>query len=153
MKRHSRWATWESHVLSKVDHPDECLSLILDRRSVVDVELEESEVIEDFFAGKLAWLGYSPDRDDVFIPNDTTARWYNAATGDVKKTTGVSRTLKQLHDEGRLHRLIQSRDAERTMRGFRWVGEHADAIDTTYYDLRERLTKKIEEQKSGSKIF
>ena len=25
MKRHSRWATWEAGVLSKVDHPDDCL--------------------------------------------------------------------------------------------------------------------------------
>jgi len=101
MKRHSRWATWEAQVLSKINHPDDCLSLILDRRGAVDVEYEESAIIEDHFADKLTWLGYSPDRDDVFIPNDMAARWYNAATGDQKKVTGVTRALRQLHDEGR----------------------------------------------------
>ena len=85
MKRHTRWATWEAQVLSKVDHPDDCVSLILDRRGAVDVEQEESTIIEDYFANKLAGLGYDPERDDVFIPNDVAARWFNAATGDRKK--------------------------------------------------------------------
>jgi phage/plasmid primase-like uncharacterized protein len=145
MKRNSRWAAWEAQVLSKVDHPDDCLSLILDRRGAVDVELQESEIIEDHFAHMLAWLGYSLDRDDVFIPNDLTARWYNSATGESKKVTGVSLSLRQLHDEGRLHRIVQCRAA--TARGFRWVGQYADASDVTHHDIRERLAAKEQEQR------
>jgi len=145
MKPHSRWATWESQVLSKVDHPDDCLALILQRRGAVDVEAEEGEIIEDHFAQKLTWLGYNPDRDDVFIPNQIVVRWFNEATGDTKKATGVTRALNQLHDEDRVSRIIQNRSGDRTARGFRWVGEHADAIDVTHYDIRERLADKAKD--------
>jgi hypothetical protein len=142
---------WEAQVLSKVDHPDECVSLILDRRGAVDVEQEESAIIEDYFAHKLAGLGYDPERDDVFIPNDVAARWFNAATGDTKKVAGITRALKQLHDEGRVHRLLPCRNSDRTARGFRWVGEHADASDVTHYDLRERIASKFQEQREPAR--
>ena len=118
MKRHTRWATWEAQVLSRVDHPDDCVSLILERRGAVDVEQEEGEILEDYFAHKLTWLGYDPERDDVFIPNDMAARWYNAATGEQRKVTGVTRAMKQLHDEGRLNRLVQYRTSKFDARGF-----------------------------------
>jgi len=147
MKRYSRWATWEAGVLSKVDHPDDCLSLILDRRGAVDVEQEESAIIEDYFAHKLAWLGYDPERDDVFIFNDMAAQWFNQATGDKAKVTGATRALKQLHDEGRAARIVYSRASGGAGRGFRWVGEYADASDVTHYDIRERLAAKLQEQR------
>ena len=139
MRRHSRWATWEAAVLSRCEHPDECLDLILDRRGAVDVEAEESEILEDYFAHKLTWLGHDPDRDNVFIPNDMAARWYNEATGEQRKVTGVTRALKQLRDEGRILRILPCRSGDRTARGFRWVGENADAIDVTHYDIRAGL--------------
>jgi hypothetical protein len=150
MRRYSRWATWEAQVLSQLDHPDDCLSLVLDRRGNVDVEQEESAIIEDYFAHKLTWLGYDPDRDDIFIPNDIAARWHNAATGDKAKVTGATRALKQLHEEGRAHRIVYSRASGGTGRGFRWVGEHADASDVTHYDIRERLAEKLQEQAPNS---
>ena len=136
--------------MSRVDHPNECLDLILERRKDADVEEEESGIIEDYFSGKLAWLGYDVGCDDVFVPNDVVVRWYNAATGDSKKTTGVTRALKQLHDERRIHRLIPCRSSDRTERGCRWVGEHADAIDVTHYDLRSRMAAKIQEQQQAT---
>ena len=120
--------------------------MILDRRGAVDVEEEESGIVEDYFREKLTWLGYDSERDDVFIFNDLAARWFNVATGDAKKVTGVTRALKQLHDEGRVHRLVPCRSSDRTARGFRWVGEHADAVDVTHYDIRSRLAAKLQEQ-------
>jgi phage/plasmid primase-like uncharacterized protein len=147
MRRYSRFGTWEAGVLSHVEHPDDCLDLILERRGAVDVEQEEGEIVEDYFAHKLAWMGYDTDRDDIFIPNDLTAKWFNAATGDTKKVTGVTRTLKQLHDEGRVCHLLVCRNSDRTARGFRWVGERADAADVTHYDIRERLAAKAREQR------
>ena len=145
MKSNSRWATWEGAVLSRCDHPDECFDLIKERRGAVDVEEEESEIIESYFAGRLEWLGYNPDTVDVFIPNDLAAQWYNKATGDNRKTTGVTRSLKQLHDEKKIHRLqpYRTTDAGRE-RGFRWCGPHV--VADTEYDIRYRLAKKLEEQ-------
>ncbi len=143
LKRLSRWATWESQVLAKVDDPNGCLDLIINRRAEVDVEHEEGEVIEDYFAQKLSGLAYDPQRADVFIPNTIVAQWYNAATGDHRKTTGVTRTLKQLHDERTIWRLQPTRQGDNGERGFRWVGEHADATDMVDFSLRRRLADQL----------
>lgn len=145
MKRLTRWATWESQVLAKVDSPSECLDLIVNRREESDVEHEEGEILEDYFAQKLRGLGYDPERADVFIPNAVTAEWYNRATGDNRKTSGVTRTLKQLRDERTIWRLQPYRDGHNGERGFRWTGEHADISEPTFYDIRKRLEKRIED--------
>ena len=143
LKRLSRWATWESQVLARVDDPNACLDTIINRRGEVDVESEEGAIIEDYFAQKLFGLGYDPQRADVFIPNNIAALWYNAATGDRKKTTGVTRTLKQLHDERTVWRLQPYRDGHTGGRGFRWVGEYADMMEPVSTDLRGRLANQI----------
>ncbi len=45
-----------------------------------------------------------------------------------------------------MHRIIYARTGDRTARGFRWVGEYADAIDVTHYDIRARLADKLQER-------
>ncbi|MFC1597404.1 primase-helicase zinc-binding domain-containing protein [Planctomycetota bacterium] len=142
LRRHTRWGSWESGVLARVESPNECLDAILERRGQADVEEEEGAVIEDFFASKLRWLEYDIDRDDIFMPNEIVAQWYVMATGDRKKVTGVTRTLKQMKDEGRQSRLVPTRAGPKGERGFRWVGEHAGVTDATHYDIRKRLAEK-----------
>lgn len=139
LKRLSRWASWESQVLARVQSPNECLDLVINRRGEVDVEQEEGQVIEDYFAHKLAVLDYDLQRADVFIPNDVATEWYNRATNEHKKTTGVTRTLKQLHDERTIWRIQPARANGTGERGFRWIGEHVAAMEPTSYDLRKRL--------------
>jgi hypothetical protein len=142
MKRHSRWATWEAAVLSRTSDPNACLNTILERRGQVDVEAEEGAIIEDFFASKLRWLGYDTEREDVFIPNQIAASWYNRATNENAKVTGVTRALRQLHSEGRLHRICQAREGDSGDRGFRFVGQYADANAIIRQDLGYRLSEK-----------
>ena len=117
LKRLTRWATWESQVLARVDDPNGCLDLIVNRRDAADVEHEEGEIIEDFFAQRLRGLGYDVDRADMFIPADVAARWYNRATGDNRKVSGVTRTLKQLHDERTIWRIVPARQGGTGCRG------------------------------------
>ncbi len=145
LRRHSRWATWEGNVLSRVEDPDACLDLILERRGLADVEEEEGRIIEDYFAGRLSVLGYDAERADVFIPNCVAARWYNAATGDRAKVAAVSRALRQMVNEGRICQIVAFRSGS-TGRGFRWVGEKVDASDVTHYDLERRIARKAEER-------
>jgi hypothetical protein len=144
MARHSRWATWEAGVLAKVAHPDACLDLILQRRGAADVEEEEGEIIEGHFATRLRRLNYDPERADVFIPTELAARWFNEATGENRKTVGVTRTLKQLRDEGRLSRIVPTRAGTDGSRGFRWIGEHADSGEPTRHDLLRRLAEGVD---------
>jgi hypothetical protein len=138
LRRRTRWATWETEVLARVDEPDACLDLITQRRGAVDVEEEEGQVIEDYFAHRLAALGYDTDRDDVFIPNNLAADWYNHATGDKYKVTAVTRSLKQLHNESRIRRIIQTVHCKYG-RGFRWVGDHVLATTPTQFNIWDKI--------------
>ncbi len=146
LRRYSRWAAWEGEVLGRVEDPDGCLDLILERRGQADVEEQEGQIIEDYLAARLAALELDADRADVFIPNSVAARWYNAATGDRARVAAASRVLRQMISEGRISRLVTARAGSAGARGFRWVGEHADASDVTHYDLEQRIARKAEER-------
>lgn len=152
MKRYSRWGTWDDQILSRVDSPDKCLDMILDRRSSIDVEEEEGELVEQFFASKLKWLKYDVERDDVFLPNEIVAKWYNMALGTKSKVSGVSRGLRQFVSEGRITRIVPTRcGGGNRDRGFRWVGGKADISSFTHHDLFSRLKNAREENKLGNR--
>ena len=151
LPRHTRWGSWESGVLARLDNPTALLDLIQSRRGEVDAEEEEGEIVETFFASKLRWLDYDPQTDDVFLPSEITVRWYNQATGEACKATGATRALRQLHNEGRVHHLVYDRVGKHGDRGFRWVGDHADAAAATKFDLRHRLQQKTTDQHPESR--
>lgn len=117
------------------------MEVIHARRAECDSEGEEADVIRDEFIAKLKWLGYDPERDDVFMPSKIATKILNAATGDRSTTTAASRILKQLHKEGRLHELKPSHRANDSSRsrGFRWVGVHCPDSTPTYYDIGARF--------------
>jgi hypothetical protein len=146
---HSRWASWEQGVLARLPRPVECFRTIAERREEVDADQEEGGLIEDAFRGKVRWLGYDPERTDVFIPTNICAKWYNQATGEAKKATGVSTSLRQLYDEGKMTRLLYYRRGGSGERGFRWVGERVGSDEPTQFDLAVRLAKKMSEQQSS----
>ena len=150
LPEYTRWASWDSQILSRLDNPAALLDLILARRGEADVEVEEGEIIESFFASKLCWLEYDPEIVDVFLPNEIAARWYNQAVGDNRKTAGVTRALRQLHDEGRIHRIVSARGAKHGERGFRWIGEHSDSVAPTLFDVGYRLAQKSNTQQKGT---
>ena len=150
---HSRWAAWERGVLACVPDAAKCYELIIARRGEADAECEELELIEDYFADKLRWLEYDTDKDDVFIPATIATKWYNAATGEAKKTVGVTRILKQMRDEEKLWRIVYYRRGGSGSRGFRWIGEHALDCYPTIWDLGERLAKKTEQQNVVSREY
>jgi len=147
IKTATRWAAWERDVLSRVANPEVSLAVIMSRREQMDVEKEEGEIIEDYFSSRLRSLEYDPERDDVFIFSDIASRWFNAATNDNRKVAGVTRTLRQLHDEGRTTRILPSRAGGTGERGVRWVGEFVGASNPTKHDIRRRIAERLESRK------
>src|SRR5262245_50991361 len=81
----TRWATWEKGVLARLPEPNEVQAVIIDRQLTVDVEQDEAEHLEEFFAGQLRSLDYDPASDRVFIQSQTAARWLNWAMNDNHK--------------------------------------------------------------------
>jgi hypothetical protein len=119
--------------------------VILDRQGAVDVEGEESALLEEFFADQLRKLGYDTDTDDVHIPVEVAARWFNWANNEKLRTGAVTRTIKQLIEEQRTANL-ELNPSRHYGRGFRWVGKNTDIAAAVKYDLLAKLAKRNEEK-------
>ncbi len=135
-----RWSSWERDILQRVPEPGEAQKVIGERQEVVDADGEEASTIEDYFADQLRRLEYSTDRDRVFIPAATAARWYGWATNQsTVGTTSASRALKQLATEGRFQHVgLAGRSYGR---GFVWAGKDSLGSHMSI-DLQDRLRDK-----------
>jgi hypothetical protein len=128
LEQYSRWATWEKHILSKVNEPEAVQALILERQGEANTDRLEASIIEDYFAEQLAANGYDTLAAQIRIPSRLVSEWFNDATNERLSTPKVTSRLKQMAKERRIHRL--SPDAGRRHgRGFIWIGRDADASD------------------------
>lgn len=143
LERFTRWATWERDILQRLPEPSDAQRVIEERQAAVDVDGEESAIIEDFFRDQLESFEYEPSRQRVFINSQTASRWYGWATGE-KVTVGIaSRILKQLATEGRLQRLRCNR-TKAWGRGFVWDGEDSDIASYVAIDLQARISERAD---------
>lgn len=138
--RFSRWGLWEADVLSTLSDPTDAQALILERQQGTDVEAEESEVVEEYFADRLAEVGYDIDAEKVFIPSPIACEWYCKSVNEKVGTIAVGRILGQMADEGKLVRLQRSNSRGRFGRGVMWVGESWDGRTAANADLETRIT-------------
>jgi len=139
LKSFSRWATWERDVLNCVAEPGEAQATIAERQKAVDVEADEAETIEDYFAGQIGRLLYSSDAL-VFIPSTVAVQWFCSATNERKTSVAVGRILKQFVEERRTKNLQKC--AGRTNgRGFLWFGDDANTSQPMKTDIEERLER------------
>lgn len=148
MERFSRWADWERDVLARLPEPAEVQTVIRERQAVADVEREEADLIEEFFASRLAELGYAANTDRIFIPTGVAAKWLEAATNDRTTVTKASRSIRQKINEGQFRRLMECPNRHHG-RGFEWWG--ADA--TGQSDLRVDIEHQIEIHQKQSRTF
>ncbi len=127
---YSRWSTWESEVLCRLPEPGDAQRLILERQGEANCELEEGEIIEQYFAEQLASYGYDPQTAQVRIPTTSAAYWFAKAVGEPMKSTAASRRLHQMAKEKQLKRIGE--DSTRTYgRNFVWTGPAADVFGGT----------------------
>lgn len=146
LERFSRWALWERDVLARLPEPEEAQRLIVERQGAVDVDAEEGEILEDYIATKLAWLGYEPEQQQIHLPSEIIGNWYNAAMNEREKTISISRILKQGIGEGKYRRL-QVNPSKAHGRGFLWFGRNANVNMSKATDLEERLQDRLELEK------
>lgn len=142
---YSRWAAWEKDVLSRLPEPDEAQRVILERQGEANCELDEGEILEDYFAERLDDLNYTAATAQVRIPVAVAGEWYCAAINDRVKTAGVTRRLNQMFAEGQIKRI--SPDTSRTYgRCFVWTGPEADVMGSP---IANDLLSRIEHSKRG----
>lgn len=152
LKKFTRWATWEKAVLSRLPEPSEAQAVIASRQGAVDVEADEAEQIEEFFAGQLRTLQYDSDAHRVFIPSQFAARWLNWATNENRGVISAGRVLGQFVTEGRFHRLQQNKVNE-WGRGWVWHGTKAEVNQGVYTDLERRITDRTAEKRREEQAY
>lgn len=140
LREFTRWATWERDILQRLPEPADAQKVILERQAAVDVDCEEADIIEEHFGEQLTRLGYDIDRERVFLPSQTTARWFGWATNqrDVS-VISASRQLSQLATEGRLRRISIAKGRSGTRgRGFYFTGDDWPGTHTAV-DVLDRI--------------
>lgn len=145
LTKHTRWGDWERDILARLPEPSEAQAVIRERQVGVDVDGEESALIEEFFSKQLTSFGYDTRTDRIFIPSRVAAHWFGWATDERMTVAKASRTLKQRITEGQLGRLLECgrRDIGR---GFEFWGD--DATGETYLkrDLEDQIKIRGERQ-------
>lgn len=138
LAKFSRWGDWERDILARLPEPAETQAVIRERQVGVDVDGEESALIEEYFAKQLTTLGYDIKTDRVFIPSRVAARWFGWATNERLTVAKASRTLKQRITEGQLHRLLECgrRDVGR---GFEFWGDDATGETHLLRDIEDQI--------------
>ncbi len=142
----SRWGAWERDIIARLPEPSDAQRVIAERQTECDIEQEESELLEEFFAKKLTEIGYAPDRDRVFVPNDLATQWFNWCHNEKVKTASVSRILRQQIQTKQIHRIVIHRSGKHG-RGYEWVGPNWSDADTEF-DIEKRIAINLAAKKS-----
>ncbi len=141
LKRHGRWATWESEVLSRLPDPEAVQRLVHERMDGADTDAESILEIESYFGDMLRDLGFEPNACKVHIPNKIVGEWYCKLMNDRKALTEVMRLLRQYISQERLHRIIEN-PSKRHGSGFLWIGENCPESSNADYSLMTRLCER-----------
>jgi hypothetical protein len=139
LSQHTRWGAWERDILSRLPEPNDAQKTILERQHVADVEVEESEVIRDYFRAQITEAGYATEYVRVFVPSNRAALWLSGAVGEKLTTIGAGRMLGQFIDEGKLPNLERSTSRAVCGRGFVWLGDSWRPDEAIHTDLEDRL--------------
>lgn len=134
----SRWATWEAAVLAKTTDPVEAQRAYLERQVESDADIDEIDVVRDYFADRLDQADYDPWKQQVWIPSKLAADWYNRAMNCKHPTDRACRRISQLIKEQRLPEL--SPDAcHKKGRGYIWRAGDTDVATSVARDLPTRV--------------
>lgn len=143
---HTRWAAWEDNVLGRLGDPIKAKHLISERAGSADVEAEEVEIVEQYFASQAVWLEIREDTP-FFIPSKIAAEWFLKATNEKNKSVVAScRVLSQFIAEGKMISMIPFRT--KSIRGFIFCANaeflHSEtAIEKkAIFDIEERILVK-----------
>lgn len=96
LKRLTRWASWETAVLSRMQDAEGLQTVISERSAVADTELDEWQTVVEYFPFQLPKAGYNVEVANVRMPAGVASKWYIDATGETMKAQTASRRLRRL---------------------------------------------------------
>ena len=145
LSKHTRWATWETEIVSRLYNPLDIQQLVIKRSAMADVEADELDLIESYFGARLLELGYqSPDR--IHVPMDIASAWFNASTGEKLTKSKACRVLNQFIGEGNCKHLTQNA-SRKYGRGLIFSidlieGQNFSDDYDIHYDLGDKISNK-----------
>lgn len=138
LERYSRWGSWEREVLSRLPEPAEAQRVIAERQAAADIEAEEADVVEEYFASQLEALGYDVEEDRIFIPSEIARDWVNNVKSEKESMIKTSKALTQQISESKDPKLSVNPTKNRG-RGFIWTGSNATGGTYVQCDIREKI--------------
>ncbi len=138
LHHYTRWAAWESAVLSKLPCPADIQNLISERQDEANVEEEESQLLEDTVIQFLERLGFDVSAEQVYIPSKTMADVFNSGSNQRLTTTKVTRLIKQMIEERSVLHLTVAPSHD-IGRGFLWTGDEWTAGTGTKDDILKQI--------------
>lgn len=145
MPEHSRWASWEDQVLSRLADPWRIQKTIRERSDTANVDFRIIEQIEEYFFDRLTDLGYI-DESAIHVPLKISGAWINEATNARNKEFDASNgTLRQYCNEG-FAKMIYENPSHKFGRGFvfRMPSHTTNGI---LYDIKDRLSEERKDKK------
>jgi hypothetical protein len=147
LQRPSRWESWESQVLSKLDNPEAAQELIASRMANVDAGAQESAIVAEYFSNAIHSLSFDQDVSSlkINIPTKVVVEWYCKAMKVNWSVLKVNQAMRRL--EKNLNCLSENRTHKHP--GFLWTGElyRGGAVDYSIEDKLRELEKSQEQEK------
>jgi hypothetical protein len=141
---HTRWAPFEKAIISRLPDPNEIMDVIRQRTDQANAELDEIEIIEDYFEEQLENFGYesfNPQR--VHICPEIYHSWFMGATGKRSYSrVDAGKILKQFIDEGQTKKL-KNNPSHKVARGFIFEMQQCDPSSAVDYKLKEMWDKRV----------
>ncbi|BBO34729.1 bifunctional DNA primase/polymerase [Lacipirellula parvula] len=139
LRTFGRWAAWEQAIVSRLPEPGEAQQVIAERQAAINTDLDESEIVEEFFCDQLAKLGYDVQQESIRIPSAVAARWYGWAINEPVRSTVASKRMHQLSAEGQMKRLAPEPGRSHG-RCYVWTGPAANVF---YANIANDLLHRI----------
>jgi hypothetical protein len=127
LKTRSRWASWESGVLSKVPRAESCQKLIAARQETVDDDNEERDNVAERFREEIKKCGGNPIGERCFISSHMAAKWINRASNKNMPTNQASSLLRGLGIPE-----LRKSQSNGEARGWYWTGPEANPNAETH---------------------
>ncbi|WP_428304850.1 hypothetical protein [Lacipirellula sp.] len=145
IRRHSRWAAWESEVIARLDDPEYLLRVMAERQLACNGDAENAAIVAEYFADQLQRLGFDPCLSRVRIPNDIARDWYCQALrlNPLPSPVVAGRSLKKAIRDG----IAQLGDApgHGASRALLWAGTDSDSKTPTA-DIPHRTDGQISDR-------